>query len=163
MHHECSHYTHMIKDRRERDIQTDLPAPKMYFKWQPSLYRSTFSSNGSGFFFSDIDIKYAAYWDVHLKQPSGCSYSENTKSRMKKNVCKSNKKSCSFSWLYRKVYLILSQSLASHRHFVRLALPTWQINSVMKPNIRFMDTNGKETVSDMYGNTKGTDCSLNRM
>ena len=48
------------------------------------------------------------------------------------NVTKSNKKSCSFSWLYRKVYLILSQYQATCCNLVKLVLYTWQINSVIK-------------------------------
>ena len=78
------------------------------------------------------------------------------------NICdkKSTKKSCSCAGNCARNFIFLSQHLASGNNFVRLALHTWLINSVIKrhlanqlsnktQNLCFMDTNGKETATDM--------------
>ena len=140
MHRECSPYTHTIQNRRDK--QTCLPQ-KMCFKWQPSC---TVSFQKQWVFFCDIErskicgilwrTSKATKWPFTF----WIKYTESKWRRVSALIfffLKCQKVlyfllNCAgkFIWFYPRTRLAEATSL-----FMKLALHTWQINSVIKPNI----------------------------
>ena len=70
------HTTHAwLRETHREERQTDLATPKFCFKWQQSLYQSSFNSNGV--FFSDIKRSKVLSILRSLKQLSDCLHSKS--------------------------------------------------------------------------------------
>ena len=124
----------------------DLSTPKMWFKWQTSLIQSIFSSTSSGLFLvTQKEVKYTVCLDIHLKQLSDFTFDESYRKQNEGGECKTTTTTTKEYPKVMQFLLIVQESLSYFtpvqsqysisRNFVRFALHTSQINSVIKPDI----------------------------
>ena len=120
---------------------------------------------GVFFLVTHKEVKYAAFWDIDLKQVSDHSHSElnipkeNEGEYLKE---KKEKKGCVVSpkcagkviLLYPSTMLVLATSQICITHLAN------QLSNKTS-YLCFMNTNGEEAVTVMSGNTRGTYCMIN--
>ena len=149
---------------RERQRQTDLPTPQKCILSGNHLCTCQFSVAVGIFFFIDTErskiCSILRHTSETTKWLSTC-WIKYTESRIKDNVYLERKKKEPKSHAdvvspnCARNLSILSRYSASCSNFLRLALHTWKINLLIKPNIYVSWTQmEKETVTDNWYVTK---------